>query len=101
MNDTETIMPADLADVARDRNKNGVPKMRFIELRSCQSTETAEAVNAWISIGKEVTGYPDLTGAVWPPHLNGTRTYIGPIHYNPGGKDKKAINKDHKPLPGK
>ena len=97
------ITPADLAYVARERQRRGKKKMGKAKCFSCWSANLESTVNLWLTMCGEFTGYPDVTAATWPdcliPHVNPCQTFTNPVHYNPGqglgvgGYSKKGVQK--------
>ncbi len=64
INETEHLTQADLDYIEEERRKRGKPKLNVVHLAACLQCTTAEHVNNWMDITKELVAYPGVTASI-------------------------------------
>jgi len=82
----EFFRQTDLQWVIEERERRGLPKLEFAEVRACYSGSRAEYVNRWLSAAKEVHCFPNVTASPMPLFIHPMHTYREPIERDPGQK---------------
>jgi len=76
----------DLKWVIEERNKHGLPKLKFAEVRACYSASKAEYVNRWLELSESIGCFPNVTASPLPLFIHPMHTYREPIDADPGKK---------------
>ncbi len=101
INDKETLTTADVEYIAQERKRRKLGPLGGVILRSCNTCEQAQWINAWLKMSKAVRGYTTVTtdGFIeeWrkPVSSNPVPRPWG----NPFGKGKKKSGKKPKGTP--